>query len=125
MAFQNLIQIAFLLHAALAPLAMGLSLTTIGGRPIVAWVTGFVSLVGIQLCYAIITGLAAVAIVNSNGQYFSDAAFLFILAFFGPWLAYAMASGGGKAVYDAVDKSFAATASFVSNAVSAAAKGVM
>ena len=101
-AFVNILEAALLLDAALAPIAMGLSLLPLQGRPIIAWLISFAALLNIQLCYNIIIGLTAVVIVHSHGELFTDIAFLFFLAIFAPALAVRLSSGGGKALYQGI-----------------------
>lgn len=98
-AFVNLLEASLLLTAAFAPIAMGLSLLPLQGRPIFAWLIGFISLLGVQLGYNIIVGLTAIVVVNSNGELITDIAFLFFLAIFAPILAVLISSGGGIALY--------------------------
>ena len=57
-AFVNILEAALLLTAVFAPIAMGLSLLPLQGRPIFTWLIGMISLFGVQLGYNIIVGLA-------------------------------------------------------------------
>jgi hypothetical protein len=100
-AFVNILEASLFLSAAFAPIAMGLSLLPLQSRPIVAWVFGFFTIVGIQLGYNIIVGIVAIVIAKANAEYFTDVAFGFFLAIFAPTLAYAFAKGGGVAMYQA------------------------
>jgi hypothetical protein len=97
--FVNILEAALLLTATFAPIAMGLSLLPFQGRPILAWLIGFISLLGVQLGYTIIVGLAAIVVVNSNGELVTDVAFLFFLSVFAPLLAVIVSSGGGITLY--------------------------
>lgn len=101
-AFVNVLEAALLLTGLFAPIAMGLSLLPLQGRPIWAWVTGFLSLFGVQLGYNIIVGLAAVVLVNSGAELASDVAFLFFISIFAPALALLIAGGGGIALYNGI-----------------------
>ncbi len=98
-AMVNILEASLLLTAIFAPVAMGLSLLPLQGRPIFAWLTGFISILGVQLGYNILVGLAAVVIVNSNGELATDVAFLFFLAVFAPILSILISAGGGIALY--------------------------
>ncbi|MGK7875420.1 MAG: hypothetical protein AB4426_19605 [Xenococcaceae cyanobacterium] len=121
-AFVNILEAALLLTAAFAPIAMGLSLLPLQGRPIFAWLTGFISLFGLQLGYNIVVGLTAVVIVNSNAELITDVAFLFFLAVFAPILATLIAGGGGIALYRGISSSTKQLTDILSSAVLAASK---
>ena len=121
-AFVNILEAALLLTAALAPVAMGLSLLPLQGRPIFAWLTGFISLFGLQLGYNIVVGLAAIVIVNSHAELITDVAFLFFLAVFAPLLAILMATGGGIALYRGISSSSKQFTDILSNTVLAVSK---
>ena len=119
-AFNMVIEIALLLHSVLAPIAVMLTLIPTGQRFISTWLTGFVTIAAIQVCYTIIIGLAATAIVISNAQLFSDIVFLMLAALFGPGLAYGLSKGGGVAIYQAINSSIDKTISFGTEIVSKA-----
>ena len=82
--------------------------------------TWFAAIAAIQICYTIIIGLAATAIVLSNAQLFSDITFLVLAALFGPGLAYAMSKGGGTALYQSINNGVDKTISFGTEVVSKA-----
>jgi hypothetical protein len=107
--------------ATLAPVALGLSLLTIGGTPILAWGSSFLGLFAAELGYNLIVGLVAVVIVKAGAQSFSDFAFLTLLSIFAPILALALGAGGGIAVYQGLQKG---TASLTGATVDAASQGV-
>ena len=119
-AFNMIIEIALLLHSVLAPIAIILTLIPTGQRFISIWLTGFVTIAAIQVCYTIIIGLAATAIVLSDAQLFSDIVFLVLAALFGPGLAYGLSKGGGVAIYQAINSSIDKTISFSTEIVSKA-----
>lgn len=121
-AFVNILEAALLLTAAFAPIAMGLSLLPLQGRPIFAWLTGFISLFGLQLGYNIVVGLAAMVIVNSNAELITDVAFLIFLAIFAPLLASLMATSGGIALYKGISSSTKQLTDILSNTVLAFSK---
>jgi len=100
--FVNLLEVALLLTAALSPIAMGLSLLPVKGRPIVAWFIGFLSLFGMQLSYNVITGLVATVLIQSQASVAGDLAFLFFLAILSPLLVTVMNSMAGVAIFNAI-----------------------
>lgn len=101
-AYINMLEAALLITATFAPVAMGLTLLPLQGRPIFAWLIGFISLLGIQLGYSIVVGLAAIVIVHSGGELLTDVAFLFFLSVFAPALAVLVIGFGGLSVYRAI-----------------------
>ena len=116
-AFVNILEAALLLTALFSPIAMGMSLLPLQGRPIWAWATGFFSLFGIQLGYNIIVGLAAVVLVKSGAELASDVAFLFFLSIFAPILAVLVAGGGGIALYNGISSNVKQLIDVFSNAI--------
>jgi hypothetical protein len=116
-AFVNILEAALLLTALFGPIAMGLSLLPLQGKPIWAWLIGFMSLFGVQLGYNIVVGLVAVVIVKSDAELVTDIAFLFFLAVFSPVLAVLIAKGGGTALYSAIANSTKQLTDIASNAI--------
>lgn len=116
-AFVNILEAALLLTALFAPIAMGLSLLPLQGKPIWAWLVGFMSLFGTQLGYNIVVGLVAVVIVKSDAELITDIAFLFFLAVFAPVLAVLIARGGGTALYNAIANNTKQLTDILSNAI--------
>jgi hypothetical protein len=105
-AFQNLIEATMLLVAALGPLAVGGSLLPIAGKPIFAWLTGFLSLGIAKISFNIIAVLTATVIVNGPGE---DANadpdlmwFMIFLGILAPILSLLLAGAGGFAVFNAI-----------------------
>jgi hypothetical protein len=115
--FVNILEAALLLTALFAPIAIGLSLLPLQGRPIWAWLTGFITLFGIQLGYNIVVGLTAVVLVKSGAELVSDVAFLFFLSIFAPGLAVLVAGGGGFALYNGISSNVKSLIDIFSNAI--------
>ncbi|MDM9381758.1 hypothetical protein QUB80_13705 [Chlorogloeopsis sp. ULAP01] len=105
-AFQNLIEATMLLIAALGPLAVGGSLLPIAGKPIFAWLTGFLSLAIAKISFNIIASLTATVIVNGPGENASaDPDLMWFMIFMGilaPIVSLLLAGAGGFAVFNAV-----------------------
>lgn len=122
-AFVNVLEAAFLLTALFSPIAMGLSLLPFQGKPILAWLIGIFSLIGIQLGYNIIVGLCSTVMTTAQNQgqgisiSDSDLAFLLFLSIFSPALATVVASGGGIAVYQAISNNVKGIVDLVSNTI--------
>ncbi|MBH8562203.1 hypothetical protein I8748_08445 [Nostoc sp. CENA67] len=112
-AFQNLIEATMLLIAALGPLAVGGSLLPVAGKPIFAWLTGFLSAGIAKISFNIIAVLTAAVIINGPGQdYNADPDLMWFIIFLGilaPILSLIVAGAGGFAVFNAISN----TASFV------------
>ncbi|MEH2137118.1 hypothetical protein [Nostoc sp.] len=106
-AFQNLIEATMLLIAALGPIAVGGSLLPVAGKPIFAWLTGFLSIGIAKISFNIIAVLTAAVIVNGPGQ---DANvdpdlmwFIIFLGILAPILSLLVAAAGGFAVFSAIN----------------------
>ncbi len=95
----NLLEAALLLTALFSPIAMSLSLLPFQGRPIIAWLIGFITLFGVQVGYNIVVGLVATRVVESGAELASDLGFSMLLAIGAPALALLISGGGGIAVY--------------------------
>ncbi|MEH2062037.1 MAG: hypothetical protein V7K50_07125 [Nostoc sp.] len=106
-AFQNLIEASMLLIAALGPIALGGSLLPVAGKPIFAWLTGFLSIGIAKISFNIIAVLTAAVIVNGPGQSASaDPDLMWFIIFLGilaPILSLLVAAAGGFAVFSAIN----------------------
>ncbi len=123
-AFVNTLEAARLLTALSAPIAMGLSLLPLQGRPIIVWLVGYLSLIGLQLGYNILVGLVASVVLRSQLEAISDVAFLFFLSIFAPGLSGRVAVGAGKAIYSAIVSNTKALAEAISAGISTLASAV-
>ncbi len=112
-AFQNLLESTMLLIATLGPLAVGGSLLPVAGKPIFAWLTGFVSLGIAKISFNIIAILTAGVIINGPAQDANaDPDLMWFIIFLGvlaPLLSLAIAAAGGFAVFNSISN----TASWV------------
>ncbi len=99
--YQQLLEGSLLLTALLGPVAVGGSLTPLGGsNALVAWLTGFYSIAFAKLGFNIVAGLAAVA-ANIAGPT-DPLPLATITGIFAPVLSAAIATGGGLAVWQAM-----------------------
>jgi hypothetical protein len=105
-AFQNLIEATMLLIAALGPIAVGGSLLPVAGKPIFAWLTGFLSVGIAKISFNIIAVLTAAVIVNGpaeNSNANPDLMwFIIFLGVLAPILSLLVAAAGGFAVFNAI-----------------------
>ncbi|MBD2614255.1 MAG: hypothetical protein RMY62_019325 [Nostoc sp. ZfuVER08] len=106
-AFQNLIEATMLLIAALGPVALGASLLPVVGKPIFAWLTGFLSIGIAKISFNIIAVLTSAVIVNGPGQDANvDPDLMWFMIFLGvlaPILSLVVAAAGGFAVFSAIN----------------------
>ncbi|MBE9062244.1 hypothetical protein [cf. Phormidesmis sp. LEGE 11477] len=98
--FVNSLEMAMLLTGLVAPFAIALSFIPGTGRPIIAWLLAYASMVMVQFYYNIFIGIIGVVIVNSNAHDMNG--YLLVLAVFAPVLAIKLAQGGGVAVFEAI-----------------------
>jgi hypothetical protein len=96
--FVNLLELSMLLTALVSPLALALSFLPGKGRPIIAWVIAYLSMVTVQLYYNLMIGFMGVVVVNSNAYDING--YLIVLAIFAPYIAFKLAKGGGIAVFE-------------------------
>lgn len=102
-AFQYVVQVAFLLNAYVAPIFLVLSLFPFGGKPVYAWVSGWLALTLVLMSHSIVCGIAASAIVNASNN---NPLFLQLVeAILSPILAVAMGAGAGMAAFSCFSSS--------------------
>jgi len=116
----NLLEGALLLTGLFAPIAMSLSLLPFQGRPILAWLIGFISLFGVQIGYNIVVGLVATRVVESGGEIPSDLGFSLFLAIGAPALSLLICGSGGLAIYRGVSGNLKQMIDFASGMVGVA-----
>jgi len=105
-AFQNLLEATMLLIAALGPIAVGASLLPGAGKPIFAWLTGFLAAGIAKISFNIVAALTAAVIINGPGQNISVSPdltwFIIFLGILAPLLSLFLAAAGGFAVFSAI-----------------------
>jgi hypothetical protein len=105
-AFQNLIESTMLLIAVLGPLAVGGSLLPISGKPIFAWLTGFLSAGIAKISFSVLAVITATVIINGPAEDLSaDPDLMWFIIFLGilaPILSLILAGVGGLAVFHAI-----------------------
>ena len=95
-AYQWGLELALLLTALIAPLAVGGSLMPIGNKAIFGWLTGFFTVGLAKLSFNIILGLAGQLIATAKAS--QPMIFLAFIGLVAPFLATGIAAGGGLAV---------------------------
>ncbi|MEH1841914.1 MAG: hypothetical protein V7L20_25090 [Nostoc sp.] len=105
-AFQNLIEATMLLIALLGPIAVGGSLLPVAGKPIFAWLTGFLSIGIAKISFNIIAVVTAAVIVRGPGQNLNaDPDLMWFIIFLGvlaPILSLLVAAAGGFALFSGI-----------------------
>ncbi|WP_375496699.1 hypothetical protein [uncultured Nostoc sp.] len=114
-AFQNLIEATMLLIALLGPIAVGASLLPVAGKPIFAWLTGFLSIGIAKISFNIIAVETAKVIVNGPGQavFINELGksvpvepdlmwFIIFLGVLAPILSLLVAAAGGFALFSGI-----------------------
>lgn len=125
-AFVNCLEAALLLTALFFPIALGLSILPLAGKPIFAWGSAMLGLFAVQMGYNITVGLVATVLINATEQTngfdsFQDLAFATFLAIFSPWLAVTIGKGGGIALFQGIQQRAVGIIRGAADAVGAAA----
>jgi hypothetical protein len=124
-AFVNLVEAALLIAAVLAPIALVLSILPVAGRPIWAWASGFIGLMGLQIGYNLIVGIVAVVLANTEGgalEISQNLGFLMFISIFAPALVSGFSTWSATALYSAISRRANGIASTVTGGVSSAVR---
>ena len=97
-AFQYLVELCFLLTAMLGPLALGLTLSPMGGKPLYGWLIAFFSVGLAKIYFNVITAMLVTMIYQSGPL--DPMVDMILLGLLSPVLAFAMAAGGGMAIFN-------------------------
>ncbi|MGL5924048.1 hypothetical protein [Chroococcidiopsis sp.] len=101
-AASHLFELAMLLTGLYGPIAVAASTLPLPVRPLWAWFIGYISTSLALWSYVLTVGLIAQVIVISKLQEAADIGFLILLGLAAPFLAGAVAAGGGMAVLRAM-----------------------
>ncbi len=99
-AFQAFLEVSLIFTAMLGPMALGLSLLPVGAKPIYAWLTAMFSVGIAKLCFNIVVGVVATAVVNADTG--NELWFLIFASILAPFIALGLATGGGMAVWSSI-----------------------
>ena len=99
-AFQYLVELSFLLTAMLGPLALGLTLSPMGGKPLYAWIIAFFSVGLAKLSFNIVSAILVTMIYESGPL--DPMVDMLLLGLLSPVLSFAIAAGGGMAVFNGI-----------------------
>jgi hypothetical protein len=98
------VEVMMLVTALVGPIFLGLSLFPVTNKPFIPWAISFLSLGFCKICYTLIAGLAAVAMVF-NGPGTDMLVVSTVIGLLAPVLAFSIASGSGLAALTQVSYS--------------------
>jgi hypothetical protein len=119
------VEAALLIAAVLAPIALALSILPVAGRPIWAWLSGFVGLIGLQVGYNLLVGIVAAVLANTDGgavEVSQNLGFLLFISVFAPGLVTALASWSATSLFSAISRRANGIASTITGGISTVAK---
>lgn len=99
-AFHYLVELSFILTAMLGPIALGLTLSPLGGIALYAWIISFLSVGLAKLCFNVVTAMLVTMIYQAGPL--DPMVNMILLGLLAPVLSFAMAAGGGMAVFNGV-----------------------
>jgi hypothetical protein len=93
--FLYIVETMMLITGLVGPIFLGLSLFPVGTKPLIAWGTSFLSLGFCKICFSLISGLSAVAMVFAGPKNVDMLVASLTLGVLAPVLAFSIASGSG------------------------------
>jgi hypothetical protein len=93
--FLYIVETMMLITGLVGPIFLGLSLFPVGTKPLIAWGTSFLSLGFCKICFSLISGLSAVAMVFAGPDNVDMLVASLTLGVLAPVLAFSIASGSG------------------------------
>ncbi len=97
--FANLFELAFAMTGLYAPIAVALSTLPMRSRFLWFWLISFLSVAVAIWSYAIMVGIVAWVVAYSGTDTYADTGFLLFIGLFAPILSWALARGGGVAIW--------------------------
>jgi hypothetical protein len=104
-AFLYIIEVMMLVTALVGPVFLGLSLFPVGTKPLITWAVSFLTLGFCKICFSLISGLSALAIVLAGPNNVDMLVTAVVLGLLAPALAISVASGSGLATLSSVSQS--------------------
>jgi ABC-type transport system involved in cytochrome c biogenesis permease component len=89
------IEVMMLVTALIRPVPLALSLFPVGTKPIMTWLTSFLSLGFCKICFSLFSGLSSLAIVYSGPENVNMLVAAIVLGLLAPVLSFTVASGAG------------------------------
>jgi hypothetical protein len=94
-AFLYIIEVMMLVTGLIGPIFLALSMFPVGTKPLIAWGTSFLSLGFCKICFSLISGLSAVAMVYTGPDQVDMTVAAVVLGLLAPVLSFSIASGSG------------------------------
>jgi hypothetical protein len=94
-AFLFILESMMLVTALLGPIFVSLSLFPVGTKPIIAWAVSFLTIGFCKICYSLISGLSAIAMVYAGPKNTDMTVAAVALGLLAPALAFVVASNSG------------------------------
>jgi hypothetical protein len=104
-AFLYIIEVMMLVTALIGPVPLALSLFPVGTRPIMTWMTSFLSLGFCKICFSLFSGLSSLAMVYSGPENVDMLVAAIVLGLLAPALSFAVASGAGISALSTISSS--------------------
>jgi ABC-type transport system involved in cytochrome c biogenesis permease component len=79
----------------IGPVPLALSLFPVGTKPIMTWLTSFLSLGFCKICFSLFSGLSSLAMVYSGPENVDMLVAAIVLGLLAPVLSFTVASGAG------------------------------
>ncbi len=117
-AFQLLVEVSFLLTALIGPIPVGLTILPFGAKPMFAWLSGFGALGLCKLSLNLMIGIVASVTLQSGPNAIDPIISGVLLGILCPILAFAIASGGGFAIFQAISSTAVSVAGGAAGATS-------
>jgi uncharacterized membrane protein len=93
--FLYIIEVMMLVTGLMGPIPLALSMFPVGSKPIMTWLTSFLSLGFCKICFTLISGLSSLAMVYSDADNVDMLVAAVVLGLLAPVLAFSVASGAG------------------------------
>jgi hypothetical protein len=103
-AFLYIVEVMMIVMALVGPIFLALSMFPVGTKPLLAWGTSFLSLGFCKICFSLVSGLSAVAMIYS-GPSVDMLVVSVVLGLLAPVIAFSIASGSGIAALTQVSYS--------------------
>ncbi len=94
-AFMYILESMMLVTGLIGPIFVALSLFPVGTKPMVAWAVSFVTIGFCKICYTLISGLSAIAMVYAGPDNSDMTVASVVLGLFAPVLSFVIASNSG------------------------------
>jgi hypothetical protein len=94
-AFLYIIEVMMLVTGLTGPIFLALSLFPTSNKPVVTWITSFLSMGFCKICFSLISGLSAVAMVYAGYDNVDMLVAAVVLGLLAPVLSFSIATGSG------------------------------